>query len=245
MNTKHLIWVMLVAMASSASRAQSSSDSLVSNEYQRGKLKDGYKTGYWEYFDRPGELSLKINYNTGQLLYLIPDSSEYVIFENGIWQKSKLDIQPRYIGSMVEFYKIIESNFNTKLLKSDKNDSGNLYVMFEVDTMGHAGNFMVSNSPSIKCTEEIIRVLNMIPNLWISGMKENRNYAARLIIPFKEPSTEILANDEAKILDPVFPRKKQNLHIAQYDTVAEVMPSYTGGEIKMQSFINRNLNYPE
>lgn len=66
-------------------KAPQSNVNIVDNQYERGKFKEGEKTGVWEYYDRPGELALKINYTTSQLLYLKPDTSWYAVKINDDW----------------------------------------------------------------------------------------------------------------------------------------------------------------
>ncbi|MBK6400332.1 MAG: energy transducer TonB [Bacteroidetes bacterium] len=153
------------------------------NDYERGKLKDGYKEGIWEYYDLPGELSLKVNYDNAQLLYLISDTSEYAININGEWIYSKLDMQPRYIGSLVEFYTIIGKNLRYPNDARDNNTAGLMYMTFEIDTMGHINNMTPVKDLGDECSKEVIRAIKLIPDLWLPAIKNGKKYVSRFILP--------------------------------------------------------------
>ncbi len=160
-------------------------EDLAFKDYETGTLKDGYKEGIWEYYDNPSELSLKVNYDNGQLLYLIPDTSAYAIKINNEWVYSKLDMQPRYIGSMVEFYKILYTNIQYPNEAKSNSTAGQFYITFEIDTLGHSANFIALNDIGDNCSEEIIRAIKLIPNFWLSATKDKIKYVAKFILPIK------------------------------------------------------------
>lgn len=155
---------------------------IVDNKYERGKIKDGYKTGVWEYYDNPGELALKINYTSSQLLYLKPDTSWYAIKINENWESVKLDMQPRYIGTMNDFKKI-DDGFKFPQEALEKRTCGKFYITFEVDTLGQAGNYMVINDIGSKCAETVISFLQSLPNYWLVAKKDGKNYVSKFLIP--------------------------------------------------------------
>ncbi len=156
----------------------------VSNEYEKGTIQDGYKIGVWEYYDKPGELSLKIDYNTGQLLYISEDSTKtYAVKINGVWQQAELDRHPRYIGSMAAYYKLFSSNFRFPVEARRNSTVGSFYITFEVDTMGRADNFIIINDIGDNCGEESIKVLKLIPNYWTVASKGKVKYKSKFILP--------------------------------------------------------------
>ncbi len=156
-----------------------------SEKFQQGETKDGYKVGIWEYYDiSPERLTLKVDYDSGKLLYLIPDTTEYIIKSEGNWISSKLDIQPRYIGSMNEFYNIISAQLYYPLLARSKHTSGQFCLSFEIDTLGSMTNVEILNGLGDGCSTEAIRALKHIPNLWIPAQKQEKKYSSRFILPF-------------------------------------------------------------
>jgi hypothetical protein len=159
-----------------------SDSNIVDNQYERGKFKNGSKTGVWEYYDRPGDLALKINYTNAQLLYLKPDTSWYAIKINDVWETVKLDAYPRYIGTMNDFSKIFD-DFHAPPAARDKNTIGEFYITFEVDTLGQAGNYGVLNDLGYNWADSIAARLQSLPNYWLVAKKNGKSYESKFIIP--------------------------------------------------------------
>ena len=47
----------------------------VNTRFEKGIIRGGYKSGLWNYYDKPDELSLTIDYNTGHILYFKKDTT--------------------------------------------------------------------------------------------------------------------------------------------------------------------------
>jgi len=154
----------------------------VSNDYEKGKIINGFKSGIWEYYDSFGILELSVDYSNAALIYIRPDTLDYVIFENNEWVKSKVDIPPRYIGSSVEFYKILNDHIEYPPQARSRDVVGCVSVLFEVDTMGIAGNYEIVHDIGAECGYELIRLLNLIPNYWLVARKNGKAYKSRFII---------------------------------------------------------------
>jgi hypothetical protein len=152
-------------------------------DYQKGKLKDGYKTGIWEYYDEPGNLSLKINYDNSSLLFLEKDTSEFMIKENGNWTLSKLDVQPRYIGSIREFYKLFQQIFVYPEESIKNKINGRAFLEFEIDTTGHVANLRLLSRLDRSIDDEIIKVFKQIPDLWLTAYKGHQTFISRFRLP--------------------------------------------------------------
>jgi len=247
---------------------------LFKQQYERGELIDGYKVGAWEYFDSPEKLALKIDYDSGRLLYQIPDSSEYSIKINDDWVNTRLDIQPRYIGSMTEFYNIINDHISYPLLAKSKQASGRLYLTFEIDTLGSMCNISVVNDPGFGCASEAIQAIGLVPNLWIPAQKNLRKYSSRFVLPFNfvlKSGTRYFSGydnplpfPEGKILSTIFitasasPCKDcltsegENQLISpivdpdkKIHSIVDIEPRFPGGDSEMFAFISKNLTYPQ
>ena len=183
---------------------KSTPETHVENEYEKGIIRDGYKIGVWDYYDIPGELSLQIDYTSGKILYIKKDSDVvYTIENNDVWTQSTVDIQPRYIGSMVEYKKIFNAKVRFPAQARRNLTDGSFYVTFEVDTTGQAGNFLVVNDIGDGCGEAAIQALKLIPNLWTVASKNNVKYKSRFIIPI----TFKFITDEKKVVGNT---KKEN-----------------------------------
>ena len=118
----------------------------INSPIEKGILKDNIKVGVWEYYDEDtNELSLKVNYDDGTLLYIKKDTSNYVLFKNSEWITSRTDIPPRYIGSEKEFYSVLQKTTNYPSSALEMQTVGKLYLLFEVDTLGNATNLEIIN----------------------------------------------------------------------------------------------------
>jgi len=156
----------------------------VNADYQKGILTGGYKTGVWQYFDKPGELSLKVDYDLGKVTFMQRDTAGiYAVEKGGSWVQSKLDIQPRYLGSMMEFYRILMSNIRYPAEARRNSNTGTLYLMFDVDTTGQTVNAQIVNDLGDRCGEEVLKAFALIPNLWTVATKDEKLYRSRIILP--------------------------------------------------------------
>ncbi len=156
----------------------------VNDEYEKGFLKDGYKAGIWEYYDKPGKLSLKINYDTGALLYMAEDTTEYAVEIDGIWTLKRVDIQPRYIGSMYRGYKFMTSKIRYPSKARDHRTTGTVYISFEIDTTGRASEFRIINDLGNETGKMALEATLAIPNFWIPARIDGKKYKSRFIVPF-------------------------------------------------------------
>lgn len=154
----------------------------IDNQYQKGTLKGGFKDSIWHYYDKPGELALTIDYSSSKLLYLKSDTSDYVIKINDQWTKSKLDVQPRYIGSMNDFRKL-QSLVRYPVRARTHETAGKFYIAFDIDTSGRAGNYQIINDIGDKCAEEVINALKKIPNYWLPAKMGEKTVPSKFILP--------------------------------------------------------------
>ena len=157
----------------------------INSPIEKGILKDNIKVGVWEYYDEDtNELSLKVNYDDGTLLYIKKDTSNYVLFKNSEWITSRTDIPPRYIGSEKEFYSVLQKTTNYPSSALEMQTVGKLYLLFEVDTFGNATNLEIINSPGNGFDEVVKKGFSNVPNYWVPAVKDQKNYSSRFIIPF-------------------------------------------------------------
>lgn len=154
----------------------------ITGDFEKGGFdKDGYKEGVWEYYDKPGDLMLKIDYSTSQLLFLKPDTNEYTVKVDGQWKNMKLDVQPRYIGSMNDLKKVY-AGIEYPMQAKENETAGKFYITFEIDTLGKAGNYEVINDIGDKCSTEVLNALEMLPNYWLVAQKNGKLYTAKYCI---------------------------------------------------------------
>ena len=158
----------------------------ISNEYQKGYLKEGHKVSFWEYYDYKGNLELKMNYENGQVLYLKPDTSEYVIKKNGEWVSQKLKVYPKNIGSSFFLYKDIGVSINYPANASKNLIEGYVYISFEIDSTGAPGNFTIEKDIGGGCGQEALRTVKeaaLRDGNWIPAQIDGKTYNAKFIMP--------------------------------------------------------------
>jgi len=156
-----------------------------STRYEKGEVKGNKKIGIWDYYDKPGILSMRVDYDAGQILYIKNDYQiKYPVEIDGVYIESDLDFQPRYHGSWAEFYRSMNQNITFPKQAFRAKVDGTLYVMFEVDTLGHADNFTIIHNIEKNCGEEAIRLLKLFQDRWVVAKKGEMKFKSRYIMPF-------------------------------------------------------------
>ncbi len=157
----------------------------VSNEYEKGRIVDGYKTGIWEYYDGSNELALKIDYDRNQIIYLAPDNGPYAVEINGEFVMKEVDRQPRYLGSMSEILLTIASAIDYPEKARANGIQGNFQVAFTVGVDGRMQDFEVLNDLGQGCGAAAVSALKVVPAQWIPALIDGRPYPTRFIIPYR------------------------------------------------------------
>ena len=178
-------------------------ETIIDNGYEKGILKDGHEVGIWEYFDGK-VLKLKVDYTTGELIYLAKDTSKYAIETEQGWEYSKLDKCSRYIGSMDEFLLILAQNLRYPSEAKTSSIIGTVYLYFEINLEGKASNVKIIRDIGSGCGNEVIRAFNLIPNYWITASKEGKPIKTRYILPVKfqigeRSDSEVIWREESEI----------------------------------------------
>jgi hypothetical protein len=125
-------------------------------------------------------MAFKIDYDDAKVMYIKPSTSSYYIFENDKWTLSPVDKPPMFVGSQNEIDALLSSNiqYPEKALKSVR--SGKTIVSMVIDKNGTAGQFEIVRDFGKNAGLEVIRVLEMIPDLWIPATKGDKIVATKL-----------------------------------------------------------------
>lgn len=156
----------------------------VDNGYEKGLLVDGYKEGTWQYFES-NVLKIEVNYTTGKLVYLAKDTSSYAIKTETGWEMSKLDIPPRYVGSREEILKILAMNIQYPAEARILSTIGTVILGFEINLQGHVENVKILREIGNSCGDEVLRVFQLIPDVWLVAQKNGESFKSRYILPVK------------------------------------------------------------
>ncbi len=202
-------------------KADPSSIFKIDEDYVKGELQGVYKTGIWSYYDTPGQLAFKYDCDLRQVVYIRPDTSQYALkFEEG-YKMSHVDRPPRPLGSMYFLYTAL-STFRYPKKALDNLTAGTLYVMFEVNIFGLAGNYTVINDIGDGCGDEVVKALKNSPLIWMPAMFENKIYTSRFIIPV----TLTIQHLKDKNLKSTG-KKRKHRRSKEYLPVARVLHEYT------------------
>lgn len=156
----------------------------VDSDYEKGLLVDGFKEGIWEYYES-NVLKLKVDYTTGELVYLAKDTSSFAIKTETGWEMSKLDIPPRYVGSMEEILNILFMNIQYPEEARIQSTIGTVLLGFEINLQGHVQNVKILRDIGNGCGDEVLRVFQFIPDFWLVAQKNGMTFKSRYILPVK------------------------------------------------------------
>lgn len=106
---------------------------------------------------------------------------------------------------MNDFDKMYE-NFHYPRAALEKKTAGTFYITFEVDTLGHAGNYIVIDDIGNGCADTMVTILQALPNYWLVAKKDGKSYVSKFIIPVTfsmlEDGLEIISEKEKSLLIP-------------------------------------------
>ena len=156
----------------------------INNGHEKGTSVDGFKHGVWEYFESD-TLKLRIDYETGIIKYLAPDTSYYAIQTDKGWIESKLDIYPAFVGSKHEILMIFYENLIYPIKARQRNRQGTVLIGFEINLSGEAENFEILKDIGFSCGKKVIEVFKKVPNVWLPAHKDGIKYRSRYVLPVR------------------------------------------------------------
>lgn len=115
----------------------------------------------------------------------LSDTSEYVIFKNGEWVSSKLDIHPSPITGYKNFYQTILEALKYPEKGYKNNVEGKVFITFEVDTIGSTSNYIIFSGIGASCDSSVIATLQTIDSKWVPAKLEGRKYPAKFAMSFE------------------------------------------------------------
>lgn len=152
-------------------------------KYERGVFNDGKKVGVWEYYDTSNQLALRYDHDASTILYLKKINDDFVIKKGVNWDRVKLDIYPRVIGSDDEFRTALGKLIDYPALARTKGITGKVYVSFIIDKTGGIQDIKVEKDIGGNCGTAVVNALTLLKISWTHAVKNNLNYDSRLIIP--------------------------------------------------------------
>lgn len=142
----------------------------------KGNYTNDAKTGTWDYYTWGGELEQQYDHSSKQLVYFKPHKADslYMVYNGNELTPSTLDQPP----VLVEGSSIIRETMNKNLRYPqegiDKKIQGTVMISFDIDVNGSTSNFKVAKSADPVLDKEALRVVQLIPPVWIAGVKNGQ-----------------------------------------------------------------------
>jgi protein TonB len=132
------------------------------------------KVGVWEFYNRKGEVIQKYNYSTKELVYYEPSEKlskqEYTVFNDNDTIKTELERIPLYIGGNIFMFENIVQRVNFPEEAMENGISGEVKIVFTIDSNGKTSNHRVAKGIGYGCDEEALRFVKSLPDNWIPGI---------------------------------------------------------------------------
>jgi len=151
----------------------------VQTKHERGTLTNGKPTGLWEYYDN-NELGLVINYDSGTIRYLRPDTSRYRVRIDSTWQLKRLSRAPRLLGSKSAIVETLQKGLRYPPLAIQQGQMGNVVVSCIIHENGQVSEPFVELTPHPSLSEEVLRVVNQLPLRYLPGIYRGRPTPTRV-----------------------------------------------------------------
>lgn len=139
----------------------------------RGFYKQGVKDSIWECYDLDGQLTLKYNYTSNQLIFHKPndivEGKKYKIINGNSGSNTTLTRPPIFLGGDDLMLSEIIENIQYPYAAKENGKEGTVNVLFTVDKYGKTSNFRVEKPLGYGMDEEAIRVLKLLPDNWLPG----------------------------------------------------------------------------
>lgn len=159
-----------------------SAQELVTRQYEKGYMQMRQKVSVWEYYDYEKQLEIKVNHTTGKVYYLKPDTTDYVIFDEGQWTTTKLRFYPTPMTGYWNFNEWLARKLNYSVQARRDGVEGEVIVMFEVDTVGVVENFQIVKEASAGLGQDVIETIQAFEMPWLPARLNERLYRSRFLI---------------------------------------------------------------
>jgi hypothetical protein len=168
---------------------------------EEGQYQGDRRVGVWQFYDRPSTVALKVDYDKSDIFFE-PDISDYTIYKNGSWVKSKLQIPCRFHGSTVSLKSHYEMNVFLPADMAQQERDVEAILTFEVNEDGFAINPNVEGNSLGELSETILRAFETAPNSWITGVThEGHAVKCKMAIAFSfNHRVALQKTDDAKLI---------------------------------------------
>jgi hypothetical protein len=158
---------------------------LISDNIEKGYIKDGNKINIWEYYDKEGNTIFKFNHSTGELIYIKQESTKYLLDIDNEWIYTTTNIPPTYIGSENEFYRNIARKLYYPAYALESSIEGYMYISFIVDSTGLPTNIFLEKDLCDSCGIGIVSIIEENLGRWIPAQIDKSCFKSKFLLPIK------------------------------------------------------------
>lgn len=152
----------------------------------KGQYSEGKKTGIWESYNADGSLRLRYDFGKEEWHTYHPDQPDNRIYRLAA-TLSVLDTNagraPIALWSQDYLWMMLVKNLRYPAAARESGISGKVLVSFIVDKYGHTSHFEVKNPVGYDLDQESIRVLQLLPDLWLPGTYRGQPVDVEVTMP--------------------------------------------------------------
>ncbi|QJX45734.1 energy transducer TonB [Hymenobacter taeanensis] len=181
-------YIALLAILMFSGRSQAQEKSATPVKHKKGQTeqgataKDGRRVGKWYFYGNNDELELTFDYDSSRITYRPADTTRYLVRVGSQWELQHPTRAPRLIGSSRQRAIDIATKLRYPVVAMRQQQQGRLVMSFTVDTDGHTKDYIIENSVSPECDQEVWRVVKDLPDNWIPAVYQGQLVAARFYV---------------------------------------------------------------
>lgn len=181
MLTRFAILLLALLVYGSPASAQKRLKTVRTN-YERGMLRDKQPVGRWEYLDINGQPELIFDYDSSRIVFIKPDTGRYWLQTPSGWQLQRPARAPRLLGSYARDMSQLGRSMVYPLQSLRTGRQGDVLISFIVGPDGQAHDFLIEQSLSPDCDQELWRALSQNFYHWIPAIYQGRPVAAKFYL---------------------------------------------------------------
>lgn len=219
-------YIILLAMLLFSVRSQAQRNTSEPTKFKKGKTEqgitapDGRRIGKWNFYGLNDELELTFDYDSSRINFMQPDTSRYLVRVGDQWELRYVNRAPRFLGSNRQRFMDMGPKFRYPMKAVHQGQEGRVVLAFTVDTDGHTKDYIIENSVSPECDQEVWRVVKDLPDNWIPAIYQGQLAAAKfyLFVTFKIETNADLKSQkkEQQPARPPFPMPASVVRGARY-----------------------------
>jgi TonB family protein len=145
--------------------------------------------GVWEFYDWAGALAQQFDYTTRKVIFdkagnsLSETHTYQVADEKGNFYETALDAYPIFIGGLASMSRHLARNLKYPAQARDRGLSGCVLLQVEITRDGQIINERILKGIGGGCDEEALRVMQLLPDEWVPGVKGGVAVTTRMTFP--------------------------------------------------------------